>query len=320
VFESLGLSEAESSVYTAAVAGSGATAAELAERCGLPASRVVRALSALAGRGMVSRVPGRPVRYLAASPDLAVGALIGAREEELREARTAAHRLMDTYRAAARYTDPQQSVEVLVGRDLISNRVRQLQQSATDQVRGFDRPPYLNPPGQNSAPERRRLQQGIRYRVIYDREALEWPGRLTGDILPSVRDGEKARVRPVLPIKMFLIDDRMAIIPLESAARMLDTAYAIHPSSLLDALGQLFEAEWERATPVRADQVAPDRPDVPSRELLTLLAAGHTDEGIARSLGWSMRTTQRRVRRLLDELGATSRFQAGMRAHARGWL
>jgi hypothetical protein len=322
VFESVGLSEAESSVYTAAVAGPRATAAELAESCELPLSRVTRALAGLAGHGMVSRLPGRPVRYLAASPDLAVGALIGAREDELRDARSAVHRLMDTYRAASRYTDPQQSVEVLIGRDVISNRVRQLQQSATEQVRGFDRPPYLNAPGQNSAPERRRLQQGIRYRVIYDRAAVAWPGRLTDDILPSVRDGEKARVRPELPLKMFLIDDRMAIIPFGSAATVLDAAYAIHRSSLLDALGMLFEAEWERATPIRGDPTPDrrDRPDAPARELLSLLAAGHTDEGIARSLGWSMRTTQRRVRRLLDDLGATSRFQAGMTAQARGWL
>jgi hypothetical protein len=31
-----------------------------------------------------------------------------------------------------------------------------------------------------------------------------------------------------------------------------------------------------------------------------------------------MRTTQRRVRRVLDDLGATSRFPAGMNAHAKG--
>jgi hypothetical protein len=324
LFTSLGLNEAESSVYTAAVGTPRGTAAELAEQCGIPLPRAMRALTTLAGRGMVSRMPGRPVRYLAASPDLAVGALIGSREDELRDARSAVYQLMDTYRAASRYTDPQQSVEVLIGRDVISNRFRQLQQSATEQVRGFDSPPYVNSPGQNTAPERTKLQQGIRYRVIYSAAAVAWPGRLADDILVSVRDGEKARMRPELPMKMFLIDDRMAIVPISSAEPVLDAAYAIHRSSLLDALGTLFEAEWDRATPIRADGTITsdrsDRPDPQTRELLTLLAAGHTDEGIARSLGWSMRTTQRRVRRLLDDLGATSRFQAGMTAHARGWL
>ena len=324
MFASIGLSTAESAVYVAAVAHPRSTSAELAGHAGLPAARVARALVTLAERGMVSRLPGRPTRHLAAAPDVAVGALIGEREDDLRTARGAVHALMETYRAAARYTNPDQSVEVLVGRETINHRVAQLQQSAQEQVRGFDRPPYAAPPGHNNPRERRRLQQGIRYRVVYDRAALAWPGRLAGDILVSVRDGELARVRPSLPMKMFLIDDRMAIIPVDAAAPVIDTGYAVHRSSLLDALGTLFEAEWDRAQPLRPDgSVARGRtarPDAATRELLTLLAAGHTDEGIARSLGWSMRTTQRRVRALLDDLGATTRFQAGMNAHARGWL
>jgi hypothetical protein len=168
------------------------------------------------------------------------------------------------------------------------------------------------------------LEQGIRYRVIYDRAALAWPGRLVDDILVTVRDGEQARVRPELPFKMFLADDRMAVVPISSAEQATNAAYAIHRSSLLDALCTLFEAEWERATPLRpagtSETERPERPDGPTRELLMLLAAGLTDESIARSRGWSTRTTQRRIRRLLNDLGATTRFQAGMNARARGWL
>jgi DNA-binding NarL/FixJ family response regulator len=61
-------------------------------------------------------------------------------------------------------------------------------------------------------------------------------------------------------------------------------------------------------------------PDAETVALLTLLAAGQTDDGIARALGWSPRTTQRRVRRLMADLNATTRFQAGMAAKERGWL
>jgi DNA-binding NarL/FixJ family response regulator len=63
-----------------------------------------------------------------------------------------------------------------------------------------------------------------------------------------------------------------------------------------------------------------DEPDGDTRNLLTLLAAGLTDDAIARSLGWSSRTTQRRLQRLMITLGASTRFQAALLATRRGWV
>jgi hypothetical protein len=215
---------------------------------------------------------------------------------------------------------------VITGPELIRNRVTLAQESARAQIRVLDKPPYVGTPGGNLEAENRRLEEGIRYRVIYDREAVAIPGRLHNDILVSSAQGERSRVRPELPIKMFMADERMALIPISSSPHVIDAAYVIHPSALLDALVTLFEAEWERAVPLARVTGAPAAADAEpgtdaeTRTLLTLLAAGQTDEGIGRALGWSPRTTQRRVRSLMTELNATTRFQAGMNAKARGWL
>lgn len=56
------------------------------------------------------------------------------------------------------------------------------------------------------------------------------------------------------------------------------------------------------------------------RTIITLMAAGLTDEAIARRLRLSRRTVVRRITALLDRLGATTRFQAGVQAANRGWL
>ena len=62
------------------------------------------------------------------------------------------------------------------------------------------------------------------------------------------------------------------------------------------------------------------RPGRPQRFLLRQLAAGAKDEQIARTLGVSLRTVRRRIADLMTELGADSRFQAGVEAARRGWL
>ena len=56
------------------------------------------------------------------------------------------------------------------------------------------------------------------------------------------------------------------------------------------------------------------------RLLLDLLAAGRRDEQIARELRLSVRTVRRRVAAIMQELGAESRFQAGVEAVRRGRL
>ncbi len=54
--------------------------------------------------------------------------------------------------------------------------------------------------------------------------------------------------------------------------------------------------------------------------LLTMLRAGLKDQAIARQLGLSTRTATRRIAALMARLDATTRFQAGVEACARGWI
>ncbi|HET6291826.1 MAG TPA: helix-turn-helix domain-containing protein [Kribbella sp.] len=321
MFEALSLEPADSAVYVALVGNPRASTGELATTVRLSPAQTRCALVRLTERGLVSRLPGRPVRYLAAPPDAAIGELIGAVESKLWQARDAAQALMETHRAASRYIHPEQSLEVLVGQDTIGRRVAHIENSAKTQIRGFDKPPYAGTPGANVENQGQRLRRGIRYRVIYSRSAVAWPGRLRAGLLATLREGEQARVRPDLPLKMISVDDRMAVIPI-SASEQTTIAYVIHPSSLLDALITLFEAEWDRGVPLSVDGPVDGAsgPYEATKDLLMLLASGLTDQGIARSLGWSMRTTQRRIHALMEDLGATTRFQMVMSAKTRGWL
>jgi len=182
-------------------------------------------------------------------------------------------------------------VEIITGESNIRSRTDQLPDAARKQIRGFDRPPYVMPPNEGISQEASRIRDGVSYRVIYSAQAVTLPGRLEGEIRDACAAGEQARVRPDLPTKLWIVDDTLALIPIKSTQQAIATCFIVRPCDLLDSLIALFEAEWERALPLRAfigeDPVAQDTPDPDETRtaVLSCLAAGLTDEGIARSLG-----------------------------------
>lgn len=319
----LGLSKEAQCVYQALVGLPRSPAGRIAAACGISASAAGRLLSRLMKDGLATRTAGRPSLFTATPPDVALTALIQQREHGLDAARSLVHRLTQIHREALRINDPDIAVQLLTDREDISAAVHRLTHGAQHQVRAFDRPPYVDRPGSNLDSQVQRLRTGVTYRVVYDRASVAWPGRLAGDILPSIHSGEHARVRTALPLKLVISDDQLAIIPVSVAPGGHGAAYLIHRSPMLVALEALFEAEWDRAAPLGETplrQGGEDREHTDNRALLLLLASGSTDAAIARAQGWSQRTTQRRIHRLMSELGASTRFQAAALAARRGWL
>ncbi|MYS64113.1 transcriptional regulator TrmB, partial [Streptomyces sp. SID5473] len=120
--------------------------------------------------------------------------------------------------------------------------------------------------------------------------------------------GEQSRVLAEVPMVLLAVDRTTALV------RDGATALVLRPSALLDGVLALGELLWERAVPlVPAARGAHGLSDEDGR-LLALSASGLTDRAIARRLGVAQRTVERRMRRIMNVLGARTRFQAGLRA------
>jgi DNA-binding CsgD family transcriptional regulator len=88
---------------------------------------------------------------------------------------------------------------------------------------------------------------------------------------------------------------------------------------LVSLVRELFEQFWARGAALPSTgPVPPTAGDV--RPVLELLQLGLKDETIARQLGVSLRTVRRRIAMVMDEVGATTRFQAGIEAARRGLI
>jgi DNA-binding CsgD family transcriptional regulator len=232
--------------------------------------------------------------------------------------------LVHEYRDHAPQRSVDDLVEVEVGQDAAARRFEELQRAARVEVLLCVAPPYVVPLQDNGL-QVERLAAGVSYRVIYDRCALEAAGAVD-HVRRCVAAGEEARALSGVPMKLAIADRSLALVPRHNGRPSLDAGHVlVHESALLDALVTLFEALWAQATPLQVDvsgelSELEERLSADDAALLSLFLSGLTDQAIANQLGLSLRTVQRRVRRLMDAAGATTRIQLGWQASRRGWL
>jgi DNA-binding CsgD family transcriptional regulator len=129
----------------------------------------------------------------------------------------------------------------------------------------------------------------------------------------------EVRVARVPMLQVMLVDGAAALVT--SQAVVGRQASVIRVATVVGTLGTLFDGLWRHAVPVdeRIDFGDPDRADV-ARQILHRLQIGITDEVAARELSVSVRTYRRYVAEIMALLGASSRFQAGVRAAELGLL
>lgn len=330
MLQAVGVSELEEVVYKQLLRNKKSSVAELSRTAQISPGRARKALDGLEVKGLVAKTAGTKRHYSAISPDIALEILLQSQQRELDRLRSRALEMLEQFRHDAVETNGHgEMVEVVTGRDSVLQRFKQIEGTARRELLMFNKPPYASL-GLNEL-ELEQLGAGVHYRVAYDRTALEIPGQLDW-IAKQVAAGEEARVLSGIPMKIAIADRRLAVVPLYAESRnggepQIEEALIVHPGALLDALADNFETLWQRASSIRSligsNGVSAWSEEVLSeddRRILLLLSAGLTDGSIGRQLTMGARTVQRRVRRILDVLGAETRFQAGLEAGKRGWL
>ncbi|MEV1055443.1 helix-turn-helix domain-containing protein [Streptomyces sp. NPDC059017] len=332
----LGLGATEERAYEALLEERAEGAEDLALHLRLPRDEVDAALDRLVEHGLALPPRGGGTLPRPAAPAAAIRTLIHRRQAELHMKSAELERLrMTADQLAGRLTAgapavPGSGIEVITGQRAIGERADDLLTSAEREVVVLDRPPYVKGrpgygtfhmpgPGIEAL-----LDRGVSVRAVLDRDGLAAPERIR-TLKALVERGLRARVAPAVPTRLIAVDRRTALLPPGDAADPRASALVVGDALLRHALLPLFETVWDRAAPPGG--ALPPEPPPPGgalpaeqKELLALLAAGLKDEAIARRLGVHVHTARRRISRLLESLGAETRFQAGARATLRGWL
>lgn len=320
-----GLSAEAESVYRAMLASPTCTVSELALATAVDEAAVVRSLEELRQAAIISAGPDGFDEPL--PPEQAIEALI-AREEEMlseRRRRLSAQRegvgdLVRTFVAARQTEEPSGSIERLVDGSAVRARLYELEKLTTQTCWSM-RP--SSAPSVQSLDSARRLDQesmsrGVGMRWIVSATSLA--DQAYRDYLSErVADGGEVRVHPAPPMAMILLDETVSVIPDGDQGG----AVILHGAALSLPVRRLFDEAWSTSAPLGewlAVGAEMDSRQLRSRQVVTMMAQGMTDEAIARRLGVSVRTVGRLISTATDALGATGRFQAGVLAVQKGWV
>ncbi|MEU7074422.1 LuxR C-terminal-related transcriptional regulator [Streptomyces narbonensis] len=331
MLKALGLDTSTERVYRAMLSNPEENVAQLAARLGLTPEAMGQALSRLSELSLVSPTARESEIPRALGPETAMGILVARQEaalaaqlERTESARAAAARLVAEF-ASTHPVHARSSMERLHGIDTVRHRLSQLGESAQRSVMTFA------PGGGHSEedlrasrnPNQAMLARGVQLRTVYlDSVRNHAPTRAHVEWLNNA--GARVRTAPSLPLRMIIVDHETAVLPMDvKDAR--EGALVVREESLLVALRALFEQIWACCRPFGGPEqrVSPRDGDELSRrerEVLRLLAEGHTDETVAKRLGISSRSARRIVAGLLRRLDARSRFEAGILAVTAGWL
>lgn len=326
----LGLGPQEEDVYRLLLVHHGLSLPEVLRRAEAEAEDVRAAVGRLLDLGLAQETPDEAggTRLRPVDPRVGLQGLLSdqlaelhSRQREYEENRATIGKLLlefnDLYPAQ---NSP--DGERLIGVDAVQSRISELAMSSARECMTF------NPGGAQSAAsleaskplDRQVTARGVNMRTVYldsvrnDTKTSEYAHWLT-------ELGGQVRTVPVLPVRMVLVDRKVALVPVD-AFNSRKGAIQLQSPGVVAALVDLFERVWAQAVPLGAPPMKRQENGLTPREqeLLKLLAQGMTDAAAGKSLGLSLRTVRRMTADLSERLNARSRFEAGLRAGQRGWL
>lgn len=159
--------------------------------------------------------------------------------------------------------------------------------------------------------------RSVTHRAIYDQASVQDPVARKA-LSAGAAAGQQIRWRPHVFTKIQLCDTSTALVALTLTG--MGGALRVRSQPLVAALREYFELLWDAATPLAGSvpatgsgQLTPEQ-----HQVLSLLAAGLSQDRIAEHMGKGLTTIRRRQSEIFQALGVTTLFQAGAEAQRRG--
>jgi HTH-type transcriptional regulator, sugar sensing transcriptional regulator len=246
----LGLNAYEAKAYLALLGKDSFTATQVADISGVPRQRIYDILSSLVERGLAISRPGSPAKYAAVAPQIALHALLDHEQQRLDQLALSTRALVDAlsrqYAQGQGQNNPLEYIEVLRGRQAISQRFAEIQANCQQEILIFTKPPYAKPVPENDE-GLQALKRNVRACSVYEYSVLDNDETRLA-VEHFMRHGEQARFVEHLPLKLVIVDESIVMFALEDpiAGRTDLTIMVIKHRQLAQVMKPAFEAVWAK--------------------------------------------------------------------------
>ncbi len=296
---------------------------------GLREEAIATGTAELVARGLLEETSD-PDTWEVPSPQEAISRNADRMERRISMARATAAEVDGLWRRAVGERLPRTptGLQMLVGAEEIVRHLTALHRAATSRLwLALDGSPACVHMLEQAEEDASRLavREGTDVRVVLDTSLLDNAAALA-HVGRCRAAGHHVSVANGLPFTLGVADTTVGLVDLTSHDPAGEGSCEIRLAPPVRALVRLHEEIWGLATPYIGglEGVLEDEQRLPvperDRQILALLTTGASDKVIARQTGVSVRTVERRVRWLMDHLGAATRFQAGVQAARRGWI
>jgi DNA-binding CsgD family transcriptional regulator len=321
------LTDLEIQLYRALLAEPGRGLSEVAAILGRPVSDLDKPVDALVSFGLV-RAEGHET-FLALSPMLAEATVLGAEDLELgaRRASVEARRnairsLVPDWNKARAGAVQDVAVDVVSDQSAIANVLMHYADRCQNELLSVapGRLPSTRVDGRTRVANIYSARRGIKTRALYQHSALR--DRATRSYLNELAEnGAKIRFASSVPGRSLVVDREVALLPIPTQDPGRHGLAVVREPNVIAWVVATFEQLWSEASPLE-DVIHHQRDDTELDQtraaILRLMAEGEKDEAISRRLSISVRTCRRHIADYMTQVGATSRFQAGVIASRAG--
>jgi DNA-binding CsgD family transcriptional regulator len=321
------LAEFDITVYRAVLAAPQRSIDELAGRLVVSTDEIDKAAARLAEMGLV-RADDLD-RLEAISPMLAEATVLGTEDLELAARRVAVERRRDAIRKlipdwnnvlSERVKDG--AVDVVSDPTAMSNIFMHYADSCSNELLSIapGRMAATRIDGRTRVANVYSSRRGVKTRAIYQYVALR--DRATRSYLNELaQNGARVRLTPSVPGRGLVVDREVALLPIPTDEPGGQRLAVVREPNVIAWVVATFEQLWAEASPL--DEVMHKEHDETELDqtraaILRLMAEGEKDEAISRRLSISVRTCRRHIADYMLQVGATSRFQAGVIAARAG--
>lgn len=323
------LDERAIAAYRAAVQAGKYAPQAIAATLGMTEEEAARIGRTLLDLRLLHPVPGDRETLAPASPDAAAADLVGPAEQQIRDlqqsvssTRNSLLSLLPVYFESRRSRNRMEAFDVITNISVLELMIEDFgarcQTQALTVQPGGPRPPHLLDGARRRTLER--LARGVRIEHLYQHTVRNDPAS-TAYIREVSAAGAEVRTTDQLIDRMIIYDREIVFLPEQGELDRRPGAIVVREPTLVAFLCKLYDQQWARGTVFEpdAEDTTAITDDV-KRSIIKLMAQGYKDEMVARRLGMSVRTCRRHIAAIMEDLDATSRFQAGVNVALSGTL